>query len=185
MLTAQTILIVEDNVYLALDLCTAVEKENGMVAGPACSVADAMRLLGSQPVSGAILDCRLPDGDVTPVARSLVRMGIPYVIQTGTAVPAGLMLLRTDAPVLMKPVDPNLVVASLVDHGRNRKLSAWPAQAADAMTRNDEFAARENIRRLITQLQAARGTRRATVRLLLDDEQRHLQRLLAAHEQRV
>jgi DNA-binding response OmpR family regulator len=183
-LTAQTILIVEDNAYLALDLCAAVEEMNGRVAGPACSVGEAMGILDSEPVSAAILDCQLPDGDVTPVARRLVRKGVPYVIQTGTAVPADLILLRSDAPVVMKPVDPKHVVAVLADHGRNRILRAWPAAAADAMTRNDAFLARENMRRFEAQLDGAEGTRKATIQLLLNDEQLHLRHLLAGSEQR-
>ena len=146
MLTAETILIVEDNIYLALDLCAAVEEMNGRVAGPACSVASAMTILESEPVSAAILDCQLPDGDVTPVARSLVRMGIPYLIQTGTTVPAALILLRSDAPVVMKPVNPKRVVAVLADHARNRSSSACPVPPAGAIRSKDAFVARENLR---------------------------------------
>jgi DNA-binding response OmpR family regulator len=178
-LTAQAILIVEDNVYLALDLCAAVEEMNGRVVGPVSSVIDAMRILDSEPVSAAILDYQLPDSDVTPVARRLVQEGVPYVLQTGTAVPAKLTLL-SDAPVVMKPVNPKHVVAVLADHGRNRRLSAGAAPSADTMTRNDAFIACENIRRFKAQLQeAAEGTRRANIQLLLNDEERYLRHLLA------
>ena len=182
MLTAQAILIVEDNAYLALDLAAAVEEMIGRVAGPACSVADAMKILDSEPVSAAILDCQLPDGDVTPVARRLVSQGVPYVIQTGTAVPAELILLRSDAPVVMKPVNPKHVVAILANHGQNRTLNGWPASPADAMTRSDEALARKNIQRFKAQLQAAQGIRKATIQLLLKDEQIHLEHLLAGRE---
>jgi DNA-binding response OmpR family regulator len=181
-LTAQTILIVEDNAYLALDLATAVEEMSGRVAGPACSVADAMRILDSESVSAAILDCQLPDGDVTPVARRLVSQGIPYVIQTGAAVPAELVLLRSDAPLVMKPVNPKHVVSVLADHGRNRTLWELPARRADSMTLCGESLVRKNIQRLKAQLQAAQGIRRATMLLMLRDEQIHLQHLLARSE---
>jgi len=181
-LTAQTILIVEDNAYLALDLATAVEEMNGRVAGPAYSVVDAMKILDFEDVSAAILDCQLPDGDVTPVARRLVSQDIPYVIQTGTAVPAELILLRSDAPVVMKPVNPKHVVAILADYGRNRILRGWPSPRADAMTRNDESLARGNIQKFKAQLQAAQGIRKATIQLLLKDEQIHLEHILAGRD---
>ena len=35
----------------------------------------------------AILDANLPDGDVTPVAEELIAAGIPFLINTGVAVP--------------------------------------------------------------------------------------------------
>jgi DNA-binding response OmpR family regulator len=89
---------------------------DGRVVGPACSVADALRILDAEHVSAAILDCQLPDSDVIPVARQLVEKGVPYVIHTGTAVPAELTLLRPEAPVLMKPIKAKHVLAILADH---------------------------------------------------------------------
>lgn len=115
-LTDKFILIVEDNVYLALDLSEAVEHFEGKVLGPVCSVAEALLVLDAQKVSAAILDCQLPDNEVTPVAKRLVERGIPYVIHTGTAVPLDLTALRPEAPVLMKPVKPQNVVAVLAAH---------------------------------------------------------------------
>jgi hypothetical protein len=82
----------------------------------------------------------------------------------------------------MKPVNPKHVVAILADHGRNRTLSGWPASRADAMTRTDESLTRKNIQRFKAQLQAAQGIRKATIQLLLKDEQIHLEHLLAGRE---
>jgi DNA-binding response OmpR family regulator len=116
MLSDQAVLIVEDNPYLSLDLSAAVEEMNGTVVGPVCSVADALLILDAEHVSAAVLDCQLPDSEVTPVARLLVEKGVPYVIHTGTTVPYELTLLRPEAPVLMKPIKPKHVVAILADH---------------------------------------------------------------------
>ena len=116
MLTDKAVLIVEDNVYLSVDLSAAVEELEGRVIGPVCSVADALLILDTELVSAAILDCELPDSQVTPVARRLVEKGVPYVIHTGTVVPQALTLLCPGAPVLMKPIKPMQVVATLADH---------------------------------------------------------------------
>jgi hypothetical protein len=42
MLEDKPVLIVQDNIYLALDLCSAVEQLQGRVVGPVSSVADAL-----------------------------------------------------------------------------------------------------------------------------------------------
>jgi DNA-binding response OmpR family regulator len=121
MLTDKAVLIVEDNVYLSVDLSAAVEEVNGRVIGPVCSVADALLILDTEHVSAAILDCELPDSQVTPVARRLVEKGVPYVIHTGTMVPYELTLLSPEAPILMKPIKPMDVVAVLADHAAQSK----------------------------------------------------------------
>ena len=99
-----------------MDLSAAVEEMNGTVVGPASSLADAHLILDNEHVSAAILDCELPDGQVTSIAKRLVEIGIPYVIHTGTQVPFELTLLRPDVPILMKPVKSMHVVAVLADH---------------------------------------------------------------------
>jgi DNA-binding response OmpR family regulator len=116
MLNDKAVLIVEDNLYLSIDLSAAVEEMNGRVVGPVCSAAEAHLILDAEHVSAAILDCELADSQVTSVARRLVEKNVPYVIHTGTEVPAELTLLRPDAPVLMKPIQPMHVIAILAAH---------------------------------------------------------------------
>ena len=45
MLGDKAVLIVEDNVYMALDLSQAVEELNGRVIGPVGTVAEALALI--------------------------------------------------------------------------------------------------------------------------------------------
>src|SRR4051795_5052741 len=98
------ILIVEDQEIIALDLESAVEESNGQVIGPASTVREALKLLHTNEVDAAILDANLPDGDVTPVAEQLIVAGIPFLINTGVAVPLplrhypGLSVFRKPTP---------------------------------------------------------------------------------------
>jgi CheY-like chemotaxis protein len=98
------ILIVEDQAIIALNLESAVEKSNGQVIGPASTVREALKLLHTNEVDAAILDANLPDGDVTPVAERLIVAGIPFLINTGVAVPLqlrrypGLTVFRKPTP---------------------------------------------------------------------------------------
>jgi hypothetical protein len=91
----------------------AVEQHGGTVVGPIDSVAEALLLLASRPPSGAVLDCQLADRDVTPLALRLLELGIPFVINTGTGPPPELAAAAPDLVVLVKPVRPELVVATL------------------------------------------------------------------------
>src|SRR3954471_16836911 len=106
------ILIVEDQAIIALDLQIAVEDANAQVIGPAASVREALDLLHTNAVDAAILDANLPDGDVTPVAEEMIERGIPFVINTGVAVP--LQLRRfPNVPVFRKPTAPSRLIREL------------------------------------------------------------------------
>jgi CheY-like chemotaxis protein len=112
----QPILIVEDNVYVALDLSCAVEERQGTVVGPAASVSEALDLIDSTHVAAAVLDFHLPDGDVSPVAAKLAAKSVPFVIHSEAALPPSFAELHGDVPVLQKPIDPQSVLTVL--HGR-------------------------------------------------------------------
>ena len=113
MLNDQRVLIVEDNVYLAMDIASAVEDLDGRVAGPVATVADALQMIGDVELSGAVLDYELPSGDVLPVARALVARRVPFVIHACTMVAPEMAALRPGAPVLIKPIQPEDLVAIL------------------------------------------------------------------------
>ena len=103
-LSRSNILIVEDQAIIALDLESAVEEANGQVIGPASTVREALKILHANEVDAAILDANLPDGDVTPVAEALIDRKVPFVINTGVAVPLqlrrypGLLVFRKPTP---------------------------------------------------------------------------------------
>src|SRR5215204_1657858 len=98
------VLIVEDQAIIAMDLEAAVEEANARVIGPAPTIREALKLLHTNSVDAAILDANLPDGDVTPVAEALIEGKVPFVINTGVAVPLqlrrypGLLVFRKPTP---------------------------------------------------------------------------------------
>lgn len=110
-----SILIVEDEAMLALDLACAVEDLDGKVVGPVATVADAFSLLATEAVAAAVLDANLLDGDVTPLVFALIEKAVPFVIHTGTGLPDDLIAVHPDVPVVMKPATPNMVLANLFD----------------------------------------------------------------------
>ncbi|HMI40340.1 MAG TPA: response regulator [Sphingomicrobium sp.] len=118
MLTDKSILIVEDNVYLALDLSQAVEDMHGQVVGPVGTVAEALDLLKDRPIAGAVLDSQLSDRDVTPVVLVLVAKGVPFVIYTATGLPPGVARLHPDTPLLVQPLHAEAIVTGLLGEMR-------------------------------------------------------------------
>jgi DNA-binding NtrC family response regulator len=113
MLKGRTILIVEDEPLIALDLAELVEDQGGRVVGPVPTVEEGLSLAGSSDAAGAILDANLEDRDVTQLALALIEKGTPFVIYTGTGLPKALERLHPDLPVVMKPTQTRAVLEAL------------------------------------------------------------------------
>jgi len=128
MLDQKSILIVEDNAFLAVDLAMAVEDLGGCVVGPVARVDEAMSLLDVHQLAGAVLDSQLEDRDITPVVTSLLKQGVPLVIHTGTGLPAALALSHPDLPVLIKPLKPAIVLELLMARMRDFALEITPSK---------------------------------------------------------
>jgi hypothetical protein len=113
MLSDRPVLIVEDNVYTALDLVAAVEELNGQVVGPVGTASEALRLLETEHVEAIVLSGELTGDDVAPLASALATKKLPCVIQTSGPVPHDLMGIGMAVPVLMRPVRASEVVCLL------------------------------------------------------------------------
>jgi DNA-binding response OmpR family regulator len=88
LLNRASILVAEDEPFIALDLALAIEDAGGEVVGPAASVKDALSLLDAHSVVAAILDVNLIDGDISPVVECLMERGVPLILQTGVGIPS-------------------------------------------------------------------------------------------------
>lgn len=104
MFEEKPILIVEDEALIAMCLADIVTELLGEVVGPVGTVADALSLMDTTPVEGAILDAMLLDRDITPVALRLAEAGIPFVVHTATGLPTAVAQMWPEIPVLIKPV---------------------------------------------------------------------------------
>ena len=106
----QSILIVEDEPLVGIELAQAVQRRGDRAIGPLATVAEALALLDTTPITAAILDVQLLDRDITPVALRLIAMRTPLVIQTGTGLPEALSAVGIDLPLVMKPATPERVL---------------------------------------------------------------------------
>lgn len=121
MFSDKAILIVEDNVYLALDLSQAVEESDGRVIGPVGTVAEALLLIEQEPIAAALLDSQLADRDVTPVVIVLAAKGVPFVIHSTTGLPPEIEQLHPDVPVLVKPQHADSILTCLLAEMKRRE----------------------------------------------------------------
>jgi len=125
-LSGQHVLIVEDEYFLAQDLVDFFQDLGVQVLGPAASVSEALKLLESAEVQGAILDVNLRGERVYPVADVLRQRHVPFVFASGYG---GELEPRAyaDVPRCIKPVDFGVLAKTLVeqmDGERVPRLSA-------------------------------------------------------------
>jgi PAS domain S-box-containing protein len=115
-----TLLIVEDEPLIAMQMTKALEDFGWTVVGVAGSIESANRLLQSQSRPDvAILDVDLGGASVFPLARALRRTDIPFVFCTGFE-DIGYTREFSDSPVVRKPATVLQLVAALRQVVRDR-----------------------------------------------------------------
>ena len=96
------ILVVEDEMIVAMLIEDILSDAGATVVGPAARVSRALDLLGQEDVDAAVLDVNLAGEMTTPVAEELRRRGIPFAFATGYGV-AGVPDGFAGQPLLQKP----------------------------------------------------------------------------------
>jgi CheY-like chemotaxis protein len=107
------VLVVEDDWFVADDLQAELSRCGAEVLGPVPSVAEALDLLvhGVRPTA-ALLDVRLGDEEVYPLADLLRRLEVPIVFATAQA-RRSLPGAYAQAPFCGKPIEPRRLVRAL------------------------------------------------------------------------
>ena len=85
LLSKTRILVVEDEMLIAIDLIVAIEAADGSAIGPARSVSEALEVLEHDGIDAAILDRTLMDGKASPVAAYLIERAIPFIFYSGSS----------------------------------------------------------------------------------------------------
>ena len=78
-----SVLVVEDDYYLASDEKAALERAGARVVGPCGDADEAAGLASSERVDCAVVDVNLGEGPSFALARSLQLRGVPFVFVTG------------------------------------------------------------------------------------------------------
>ncbi|MGB8287758.1 response regulator [Rhizobium beringeri] len=109
-----TILILEDEPFIALDIETVLEGCGQRSFVTLSAGSDAISWLKENSPSAAIVDPRLSDGVCSAVARHLVDSGIPFIVYSGeTESPSELEPAFAEGHLLMKPASPEQLVDAI------------------------------------------------------------------------
>ncbi|MBE9639402.1 response regulator [Salipiger mangrovisoli] len=102
----QRVMICEDEVIVAMDLQMLVEEFGYDVIGPFPGLREAFAALGSERPDIALLDVRLKDGEVFPLADRLRDMGVGLVFQSGHVYDDEIHAKYPKAGCCLKPISP-------------------------------------------------------------------------------
>lgn len=109
------ILVVEDNALLAISLEEMLKQAGAEVVGPAVTLDEAERFAAEEELSAALLDIRLDDEEIWPVARVLAVRNVPFVFSTGHFDQDSLPAEWLGRPILVKPVGRQKILDALTD----------------------------------------------------------------------
>ncbi|BCM87978.1 histidine kinase [Methylobacterium indicum] len=113
-----TILLVEDDALVGLDLGEALAQAGYRLAGPVATLAEATAQIGRSTPDFAVVDVRLKDGLSTELACELRRRGVPFLVHSACRRDSFLCPELREAPWLAKPAWAPDVVAAVQDLGR-------------------------------------------------------------------
>jgi CheY-like chemotaxis protein len=110
--TQRTILVVEDEPLLALEIVDALAAAGFHVLGPALSVSQAVDLLRQASCDAAVMDIHLGRETSELVVRMLLHRDIPMVTLSSYS-PDQRPTAFDGIPGLSKPIQPKLLIAEL------------------------------------------------------------------------
>lgn len=110
------VILVEDELFVALDVQMTIEEMGLSVLGPHTSLAEAEQALGGtlpEKVVCAVLDVQLRDGEVFPLADRLAAAAVPIIFHSGHADPHRLEGRYPGVTVCEKPCAPGTLRKAL------------------------------------------------------------------------
>lgn len=107
------IMIVEDQMLIALDLESTLIERGIQVAAICASAAQALQTLDRFTPDAVVLDFVLRGGNALPVAQTLRDRGIPFIFATGFSDSGGVPSAFADIPVVSKPYEARAVFEAL------------------------------------------------------------------------
>ena len=107
-LAGKRILLVEDEVLIALSAMDMIEDLGATVVGPAHDLDSGLALARTEALDGAVLDVNLNDARSDPIADALSERSVPVLFATGyrNSAPAGFDLI-------VKPYTASMLGAAL------------------------------------------------------------------------
>ncbi|MEP2236600.1 MAG: HWE histidine kinase domain-containing protein [Alteripontixanthobacter sp.] len=97
------ILLVEDNMIIALDAEDMLTEQGAAHVHLASSIGAAMKIIESEQVDCAMLDFNLGSETSEPIADALIQKGIPFILASGYGGGESIPKKLADIPLVTKP----------------------------------------------------------------------------------
>lgn len=111
-LTGLRVLVVEDQMIVAMDVEGMLVSFGCVVVGPVARLHCAIRMAHEEALDAAILDVNLDGVSVDPLVQELQARGVPIILTTGYGASTLPVTLR-DLPCLEKPITDTELEAGL------------------------------------------------------------------------
>ena len=108
-----TVLVVEDEFIIALDLSETVRDIGMDCEGPFRGIEGAFVAIDRKMPDCAILDVMTDDGEVFPLADALQEAGVPIIFHSGHLSDKDVCDRYPDAIACAKPCPPDVLIASV------------------------------------------------------------------------
>ena len=112
-LSNRKVLVVEDEMMIAMLIEDMLDEFGCKLVGPATSVPRALELIGTEQVEVAVLDLNLDGQDTYAIADALRQRNVPFIFATGYG-STGLRQEYGNRPVLQKPFQASDLEIALV-----------------------------------------------------------------------
>jgi DNA-binding response OmpR family regulator len=125
----RTVLIVEDEVLIGMDMAMSMQEAGFVVSGPFKSTDRALEALGTQTPDIGLLDLNLGNGETSEkVAERLEELQRPFIFLTGYSASSHPLVKRfSHAKCLSKPVDMAAVTGLVA-----QSIDDWTVPEPDA-----------------------------------------------------
>lgn len=107
------VMIVEDEIFVALDLAETLQEQSMIVEGPFATVSAAIAHASVKLPDCAILDVRLADGEVFPLADYLAARQVPIVFHSGHAHQSDIGVRYPGSALCEKPCRPETMLRAV------------------------------------------------------------------------
>ena len=98
-----TVLVLEDNMVIALDASDIITEHGANTVKLASSVDGALEIIANEDIALAVLDINLGRQTSLPVAQKLDALKIPFVLATGYGDVESILTEYPQAPIVKKP----------------------------------------------------------------------------------
>jgi len=112
-LVGKRILVVEDEMLIALDTMDELKNQGCVVLGPALRLEPGLAMAREKPMDAAVLDVNLAGKLVWPLAGLLLEKHIPFVFVTGFGSSLEFPPAFASVPRLDKPIQPGALAWAL------------------------------------------------------------------------